>query len=279
MRDMREEIDVNIIVLVKQVPDPREYVRIREDGTLDREKTRSVINPCDRCAIEAAILIKGKYGAKVTAISMGPLKAEDALREALAIGIDEAILISDRRLRGSDTLATAYVLHRAIVKIGHCDLILCGAETMDGGTAQVGPEVAEYIGIPQITYVEEFDIEGNFLEARRAVEGGFERLRTRLPALLTITSRTYKPRNTDFSGILKAMRMSVVTWSLDDLEVDVSKVGLAGSPTKIMKIERSVNKKNNRLIGGKTADEAVDALLNEIFEDGIKFGDRCGKGE
>jgi len=276
---MREEIDVNIVVLVKQVPDPREYARIREDGTLDREKTRSVINPCDRCAIEAAILIKEKYGAKVTAISMGPLKAEDALREALAMGVDEAILISDRRLRGSDTLATAYVLHKAIVKIGHYDLILCGAETTDGGTAQVGPEVAEYIGIPQITYVEEFDIEGDFLEARRVVEGGFERLRTRPPALLTITSRKYKPRNTNFSGILKAMRMSVVTLSLDDLEVDASKVGLAGSPTKIMKIERSVNRRNNRLIGGKIADEVVDALLKEIFEDGIKFGDRCGKGE
>lgn len=264
---------MNIVVLVKQVPDPKEYARIREDGTLDREKARAVINSCDRCALEAAIEIKEKYSAKIIAISMGPQKAEDALREALAMGADEAILISDRRLRGSDTLATAYVLHRAILKLGHCDLILCGTETTDGGTAQVGPEVAEYIGIPQITYAEEFDIEGDFVEARRVVEAGCERLRVRLPALLTIASTAYKPRNTTFSSILKAMRRSVATWSLDDIEADESKVGLAGSPTKIMKIERSLYRRNNCLIKGKTADAVVDALLNEMVEDGIRLGD------
>ena len=264
-------IDVDIIVLIKQVPDPKEYVRIREDGTLDREKARSIINPCDRSALEAAIEAKEKYGAKITTISMGPLKAEDALREALAMGTDEAILISDRKLRGSDTLATSYVLHRAISKLGRYDLILCGVETTDGGTGQVGPEVAEYLGIPQITCVEEYRIEGDSVEAKRTLEGKCERLKVRLPTLLTISSGAYLPRNTTFSGIMKAVKGQVQTWSTAFIEADENKVGSAGSPTKIMKVEKVTFHRRRCAIEGADVEAVTANLLDKLGENGMSL--------
>jgi electron transfer flavoprotein alpha/beta subunit len=265
---MKWGIDTEIIVLIKQVPDPKEYVRIREDGTLDRERARAVINQCDRSALEAAIEIKEKIGAKITAISMGPAKAEDALREALAMGVDEAILISDRKLRGSDTLATSYVLQRAIRKIGHYDLILCGAETTDGGTGQVGPQVAEFLGVPQVTYVEEFEVKDEHVEAKRALEGRYELVRTRLPALLAITSGTFPPRNTTLSGIMKAVKKQVPIWSTAFIEAEDNRVGLMGSPTKIMKVEKVVFHRGNYVVKGETPAAIVDNLLGILREEG-----------
>jgi len=264
-------IDVDIIVLIKQVPDPKEYVRIKEDGTLDREKARSIINPCDRSALEAAIVAKEKYGAKIITISMGPPNAEDALREALAMGTDEAILISDRKLRGSDTLATSYVLHKAISKLRRYDLILCGVETTDGGTGQVGPEVAEYLGIPQITCVEEFKIEGDSVEAKRTLEGKCERLKVRLPTLLTISSVAYLPRNTTFSGIMKAVKGQVQTWSTAFIEADENKVGSAGSPTKIMKVEKVTFHRRRYTIEGANVEAVIANLLYKLEENGISL--------
>lgn len=260
---------LNIIVLIKQVPDPREYVRVREDGTLDRERARAVINDCDKNALEAALQLKEKLNSRVVAVSMGPLKAEDALREALAMGVDEAILISDRRLRGSDTLATSYVLYRAIEKLGAYDLILCGAESSDGGTAQVGPELAEFLGIPQATFVEELEVKGNCVELKRRVEGGYERLRVVMPALLTVLKNANNPRVTTFSGILKAVKKPIVTWSLDDIGVEADKVGLAGSPTKIMKVEKVSLQRRRVLIEGETVEEIVDNLLRKLREDRV----------
>lgn len=264
---------MNIVVLLKQVPDPKGYVCIKEDGTLDRETAKSIINPYDKNALEAALQIKEKYNAKITVISMGPPKAEDALREALAMGADEAILLSDKRLAGSDTLATSYALSKAIEKLGHYDLILCGMEATDGNTGQVGPEVAERLGIPQLTYVEKFEIQGDLVEARRMLEGGYERLRVRLPALLTITNTANKPRNTTFSGIIKAVKKYILTWSAADIEVDVNRVGLAGSSTKIKEIEKTVSQRNKCIIKGETVDEVVSNLLNKLKEDGISLGD------
>lgn len=260
---------MNVIVLIKQVPDPREYVRVREDGTLDRERARAVINDCDKNALEAALQLKEKLNSRVVAVSMGPLKAEDALREALAMGVDDAFLISDRRVRGSDTLATSYVLYKAIEKLGPYDLILCGAESSDGGTAQVGPELAEFLGIPQATFVEKFEVNGNYVELKRRVDGGFERLRIRMPALLTILKDVNNPRATSFSGILKAVKKPVVTWSLEDIGAEVDKVGLAGSPTKIMRIEKVSLQRRRILIEGERVEEIVSNLLRKLQEDGI----------
>ncbi|MEM2941335.1 MAG: electron transfer flavoprotein subunit beta/FixA family protein [Thermoproteota archaeon] len=260
---------MNIIVLVKQVPDPREYVRVREDGTLDRERARAVINECDKNALEAALQLKEKFNSRVIAVSMGPLKAEDALREALAMGVDDAFLISDRRLRGSDTLATSYVLYKAIEKLGPYDLILCGLESSDGGTAQVGPELAEFLRIPQATFVEEFEVNGNHVVLKRRVEEGFEKLRIALPALLTVLKNVNKPRATTFSGILEAVKKPVVTWSLEDIGAEVDKVGLAGSPTKIMKVEKVSAQRRRILIEGESVEEVVNNLLRRLQEHDI----------
>ncbi len=260
---------MNVIVLIKQVPDPREYVRVREDGTLDRERARAVINDCDKNALEAALQLKEKLNSRVVAVSMGPLKAEDALREALAMGVDDAFLISDRRVRGSDTLATSYVLYKAIEKLGSYDLILCGVESSDGGTAQVGPELAEFLGLPQATFVEEFEVKENCIELKRRVEGGYEKLRIAMPVLLTVLKNANKPRATTFSGILKAVKKPVVIWSLDDIGAEAVKVGLAGSPTKIMKIEKASLQRRRILIEGERVEEVVNNVLRKLREDGI----------
>jgi len=269
---MKGVINMHAIVLIKQVPDPREYVRIREDGTLDRERARAVINDCDKNALEAALQLKEKFGSKITVVSMGPLKAEDALKEALAMGADEAILISDRRLRGSDTLATSYILYKAIERLGRYDLIICGMETSDGGTAQVGPELAEFLGIPQATFVDEFKVDGGYVEARRLVEGGYEKLRIKMPVLLTIMKNANNPRATTFSGILKAVKKQVVTWTVDDVGAEEKRVGLAGSPTKIMKVEKLSFQRKRLVVAGETADEVVDNLLKRLVEDGVIMG-------
>lgn len=263
----------NIVVLVKQVPDPKGYVSIKADGTLDREKGRSVINPYDRHALEAALQLKEKHGAKITVLSMGPPKAEDALKEALAMGADEAILLSDRKLAGSDTLATSYALSCAIKNLGCYDLILCGMEAADGNTGQVGPGIAERLEIPQLTYVESFEVKGSYVEGRRMLEGGYERVKTRLPALLTITNTANEPRDTTFAGIIKATKHNVKMWSASDVKVKESKVGLEGSPTKIKKIERTVSQRSKFIIEGETLDEVLDNLLKKLEKDGVNLGE------
>lgn len=263
---------MRVLVLLKQVPDPKGYVRIKEDGTLDRERARSIINPYDKNALEAALQLKGEHNTKITVLSMGPLKAEDALREALAMGANEAVLLSDRKLAGSDTLATSYALSRAIRKLGPCDLILCGMEATDGNTGQVGPEIAERLGIPQLTYVEKFEIKGDFVEARRMLEGGYERLKVRLPALLTITNTANEPRNTTFSGVIKAVKKNLVVWSTSEIEVDENKIGLRGSPTKIRKLAKTVSHRNRYIVKGETVDAVLDNFLNRLKEDGVNLG-------
>lgn len=262
---------MNIVVLVKQVPDPKGYVQIREDGTLDREKARSIINVYDRNALEAALQIKEECDTRITAISMGPPQAEDVLKEAIALGADEGILLCDRNLAGSDTLATSYALSKAIENLGYFDLILCGMEATDGNTGQVGPEIAERLGVSQVTFVDDFRIRGTFVEARRMVEGGHEWLKVTLPALLTITNIANEPRNTLFSGIIRAVKNPIVKWSVNDIGADTCKIGLKGSPTKLKKIKRTVLRRTKYVIEGDTADGLIDNLLDKLEEDGIRL--------
>jgi electron transfer flavoprotein beta subunit len=200
---------------------------------------------------------------------MGPPKAEDALREALAIGADDAILISDRKLAGSDTLATSYVLEKAVRRIKDFDLVLCGMETSDGGTGQVGPEVAEFLGIPQVSYVENVEIDKGYAKVKRLTEGGYEMLQVKLPALLTITNTSNQPRSTSFAGIVQSMKKSVSVLSVSDLELDPKRIGLSGSPTKLMKIEKRVSSRKRLRIEKKSPESAVDELLEQLQEDGV----------
>jgi len=225
---------MKIIVTIKQVPDTHEVRLDKRTGTLIREGVPSIINPEDKNALEEALKLKESMGAKITVISMGPPQAEEALREALAMGVDEAILLSDRAFAGADTWATATTLGIAIRKIGEYDLILAGRQAIDGDTAQVGPQLAEYLNIPQVTYVREFRIEDDTVIAKRSLEDGYEEIKAPLPALLTITKEANKPRYPTAGGIISAYReREVITWGAEDIGADPEKVGLKGSPTQV----------------------------------------------
>jgi electron transfer flavoprotein beta subunit len=226
------EESMDTIVCVKQVPVKGEVPIDPRTGILKREKVPGVINEEDLCALEEALLLKEKHGGGVTALSMGPPQAEGALREALAMGVDKAVLLSDRAFAGSDTLATSYVLAQAIRKLGAFDLILCGKQSSDGNTAQVGPELAEHLGLPQVTSVQRLEIYRGKVEAERALEFSVQWVEARLPAVLTVTRHINAPRQVSVEEILVACReKEVITWKADDLGVDIRRVGLMGSST------------------------------------------------
>jgi len=262
---------LNIIVLVKPVPDPKAPVRLKPDGTIDREKVPLTVNLYDKHAVEAAVRIKEKYGGKVIAISMAPPHAIEVLREALAMGVDDAILLSDKRLAGSDTLATSYALSQAIRKIGDFDLILCGMESTDGNTGHVGPEVAEFLGIPHVTYVERIEIRDRHVIVKRLVEGGYEILKVKLPALLTITNTANEPRIPTIRDVLKARRKTIIVWNVDDIGVDPNKVGLRGSPTRILKIEKVILKRKGKIFTEPDVDKVIESFLAELKKDGVSL--------
>ncbi len=225
---------MNIVVCIKQVPDTTEVRIDPKTGTLIREGVPSIINPDDKNALEEALVLKEKYDAKVTVISMGPPQAEKALREALAMGADDAILITDRAFAGADTLATSRALAAAIKNLDY-DIVFAGNQAIDGDTAQVGPEIAEHLNIPQVTYVEKLSVEGEELKVRRALEDGYETIRVKMPVLLTAIKDLNAPRYMHMKYIFEAFKKDIKTWTADDINIDKSLLGLAGSPTKVKK--------------------------------------------
>ncbi|WP_416175540.1 electron transfer flavoprotein subunit beta [Clostridium sp.] len=255
---------MNIVVCLKQVPDTNEVKINPETGTLIRQGVPSIINPDDKNALEESISIKEKVGGKVTVISMGPPQAEVALREALAMGADEAILISDRAFAGADTCATAYALAGALKKLDY-DIIFAGRQAIDGDTAQVGPEIAEFLGIPQVTYVEEVDVDGNTLTVKKAWEDGYETVKVNTPVLLTAIKELNEPRYMHMSNIFEIFNKEVKIWSADDLEVDKARLGLKGSPTKV---KRSTTKESRGAgeIVNKPVKEAVAYAISKMKE-------------
>ncbi|MEW4903700.1 electron transfer flavoprotein subunit beta/FixA family protein, partial [Clostridium tetani] len=221
---------MNIVVCVKQVPDTTEVKIDPVTGTLIREGVPSIMNPDDKNALEEALRLKESNGAKVTVITMGPPQAESTLREALSMGADEAILISDRAFAGADTLATATALSAAIKKLDY-DIVFAGRQAIDGDTAQVGPEIAENLDLPQITYVEKVEVDKEELKVRRAWEDGYENIRVKTPVLLTAIKELNEPRYMHVAHIFGAFDKEIKTWNADFLEVDKSLLGLKGSPT------------------------------------------------
>ncbi|RXM79869.1 electron transfer flavoprotein subunit beta/FixA family protein, partial [Clostridium tetani] len=216
---------MNIVVCVKQVPDTTEVKIDPVTGTLIREGVPSIMNPDDKNALEEALRLKESNGAKVTVITMGPQQAESTLREALSMGADEAILISDRAFAGADTLATATALSAAIKKLDY-DIVFAGRQAIDGDTAQVGPEIAENLDLPQITYVEKVEVDGEELKVRRAWEDGYENIRVKTPVLLTAIKELNEPRYMHVAHIFGAFDKEIKTWNADFLEVDKSLLGL-----------------------------------------------------
>ena len=291
----------NSIVLVKQVPDTANITGnvMQEDGTVNRAKLPAVFNHEDKVALEIALRLKDQYGGKVTAITMGPPRASDILRECLYMGADQAYLISDRKFAGADTLATSYVLSEAIKKIGSFDFIFGGRQAIDGDTAQVGPQTAEKLQVPQITYLEEIrSVKDRTVTARRKIEGGFEIVQCELPVLVTVLKDAAEPRPFKakrvmaFKGARSLMEIEklaegnsllnvdtlvheyesrslfIKTLTMDDLRLDPARCGVHGSPTKVYKVESVV------LSGGthehvEPTKVALSHLIDQLMENHI----------
>lgn len=228
---------MHIVVCIKQVPETTQVQIDPQTNTLIRQGVKSIINPFDMYAIEEGLRLKEKFSGKVTVISMGPAQAEQALREAISLGADEAILISDPAFAGSDTWATSYILSGAIKRIGDFDLILCGKQASDGDTAQVGPGISAHLGIPQVTYVKKIEeVKDKSIRVERMMEEGFEVIETSLPALLTVVKEINEPRLPSLKGMLRAKQAKITLWSQKELNLDAQKIGLSGSPTQVIKI-------------------------------------------
>ncbi len=231
---------MNIIVCIKQVPGVSEVNINPETGTLIREGVPAIINPFDTYAVEEALRLKENFGGKVTAISMGPPQAVEALKEAVAMGADEAVLLSDREFAGSDTWATAYTLAKAVRKTGNFDIVLCGRQAIDGDTGQVGPGIARQLGITQLTYVSkirDLNPESAEITVERLVEEGREIVKSRLPVVMTVVKDINQPRFPSLAGIRRAAEVKVPVWSAADLPgVDPAMLGLTGSPTRVITV-------------------------------------------
>jgi len=255
---------MNFIVCIKQVPGTTEIKIDPETNTLVREGVAGIINPFDCYAVEEGVRLRERCGGKVTVITMGPPQAEAALKEAISLGADEAVLVSDRAFAGSDTWATSYVLSKAIERIGDYDLIICGKQTLDGDTGQVGPGVAEMLKIPFVAYVSEIEEIGDGrLRVRRMVEEGYETIEASLPAVITVSKEINVPRLPSIRGTMKAKSAQVPVWTAGDIGAEEEKAGLAGSPTRVVKIFFPKRERNSEMLEGGAA-EQVDALVQRL---------------
>ncbi|MGQ9630157.1 MAG: electron transfer flavoprotein subunit beta/FixA family protein [bacterium] len=262
---------LSICVSIKQVPDTTEAQIDSKTHSIIRTGLPSAVNPFDEFALEEALRLRERYGGEVTAISMGPLQARSALQVALAMGVDRAFLISDRAFAGSDTLATSYALSQAIRKLGDFDLYLFGKQATDGDTAQVGPGVAVRLGVPQITYcvsIEGIDLKARRIRAERLLEGGRELVEAPLPALITVTKGINKPRYPTFESMKRALEADVPVWGPEDICADPSKIGLAGSPTRVKRVSRPKASTGCEFLGGQTR-EAVAKLVGKLSSAGV----------
>lgn len=261
---------MKIVVCVKQVPDTNEVKINHETGTLIREGVPSIINPDDKNALEEALRIKDTHeDVIVTVLSMGPPQAKEALKEALAMGADEAILLTDRAFAGSDTWATATILSAALSKIGDYDIIFCGRQAIDGDTAQVGPEIAEFLDLPQITYVSNLkvDEDNNKVIAHRSIEDGYFVMESKMPVLLTAIKDLNTPRYMSAWGIFQnANTTEIMEWTVDDLTVDLTQIGLKGSPTNVYKTFVPTRKFEGEILEGETPQDKAREFLVRMKE-------------
>jgi electron transfer flavoprotein beta subunit len=270
---------LKVLVLIKQVPDTSSKAGLNPDGTIDRSKAKRMLNPFDRFALQAALHIKKTYGAEVTALSMGPPPATEILLEAIEHGADKAYLLSDRRLAASDTLATAYALHKTIQHLGQFDFIFTGLQTTDGDTAQVGPQIAERLNLPQVTYCEDFKIEEGQLHARRIVEGGYQDVIAQWPILITVANAYHPLEYKTIRGARLAQKLGrdealksqyIQSITLDDVGADPDLAGLKGSPTivahtdKVGQIGGSCTMHQGKSVSQLVADVAATTNIKEF---------------
>lgn len=258
---------MNIIVCIKQVPNTTDVKIDPVKNTLIREGVESVINPFDTYAIEEAVRLKERFGGKVTVITMGPPQAESALREAISLGCDEGILVSDRKFAGSDTWATSYTLSCAIKRIGAFDVILCGKQASDGDTAQVGPGISTHLDIPQVTYVKKIEeIKDNKARVERMTEEGYDIVESPIPCLFTVVKEINTPRLPSLKGMMRSKSAKILQWTAADINADPKKLGLDGSPTRVVKIFTPPPRKGGEMIKGDTGEvsQKVAELLRDV---------------
>lgn len=257
---------MNIIVCVKQVPDTTEVKLDPVTGTLIRDGVPSIINPDDKAGLEAALKLKDEYGGKVTLVSMGPLQADAALREAMAMGADEAYLVSDRAFGGADTWATSSTIASAIRKIGEYDLIITGRQAIDGDTAQVGPQIAEHLGLANISYAEDIRVEGDSVIVKRQYEDRYHMIKAKMPCLITALSEMNEPRYMTPGGIMDAYaEKEVKILTRPDLDVEDGNIGLKGSPTRVVKASTKEVKGKGTVVT-LDAQESADWLVEKLKE-------------
>lgn len=257
---------MKIVVCIKQVPDTKGGVQFNPDGTLNRGAMLTIMNPDDKAGLEAALRIKDEMGAEVTALTMGLPKAEEVLREAMAMGADNGILVTDRVLGGADTWATSTTIAGALRNIDY-DLIITGRQAIDGDTAQVGPQIAEHLGIPVISYAEDIKIDGEFVIVKRQFDDRYHMLKAKMPCAITALSELNEPRYMTPGGIFDAYKKEITVWSRADLkDVDDSNIGLNGSPTKIAKASDKVRKGAGETVTPDSPKEAVDYIMEKLAE-------------
>ena len=258
---------MKIVVCIKQVPDTTEIKLDPVKGTLIRDGVPSIMNPDDKGGLEEALRLKDKYGAHVTVITMGPPQAAAILREAYAMGADRAILVTDRKFGGADTLATSKTLAAALKKVD-ADLVIAGRQAIDGDTAQVGPQIAEHLGLPQVSYVREMEYkeEDNSLKIKRVVEDGYYLVKVQLPALVTVLSEANAPRYMRVKGIVEAFDREIETWTSEDITIDPTAIGLNGSPTKVRKSFTKGAKQAGKVFDELDTKEAVNLIMEKLKE-------------
>ncbi len=260
---------MEIIVCVKQVPGSTDIRIDPKTNTLIRDSADAVINPFDAHAIEAGVALKEQYGGSVIVLSMGPPQAAEAIKQAVSVGADKGILISDREFAGADTLATSYTLSLAVQKKGSYDLIVCGKQTLDGDTGQVGPELAHHLGIPCVTYIRKIlDVKDGVMRAERLVEEGYEVVDFPLPAVITVVKELNEPRLPSIRGLMAAKKAEVPSWTAADIEADTHRIGISGSPTQVVKTFTPKREKQGMMFEGEPEEQA-SGLLARLREEGI----------
>ncbi|MGE4558808.1 MAG: electron transfer flavoprotein subunit beta [Desulfobulbus sp.] len=253
---------MHIIVCVKQVPDTKDVRLDPKTNTLAREGVESIMNPYDRHALEEAVAIKEQVGGTVTVVTMGPPQADAVLREAITCGADDGVLVSDRAFAGADTWATSYTLSQAIRSIGQCDLVLCGKQAIDGDTAQVGPGLAQRLQVPFVTCVQKTrSVTADTIEVERMMDDGFDVVRLPLPALMTVVKDINEPRVASLKGKMRAKKATIKTLSAADIGADPLCIGLAGSPTQVVRVFSPEPRGDRQIFSGSIEDQ-----VNQLVE-------------
>ena len=257
---------MKIVVCIKQVPDTKGGVKFNPDGTLDRGAMLAIMNPDDKAGLEAALKLKDQYGAEVTVLTMGLPKATDVLREAIAMGADKGVLVTDRVLGGADTWATSTTIAGALRNMEY-DMIITGRQAIDGDTAQVGPQIAEHLGLPVISYAQELTVAGDKIVVKRQYDDRYHMIEVKMPALVTALAELNEPRYMTPGGIFDACAAEITTWGRADLkDVEDDNLGLKGSPTKIAKASDKVRKGAGEKVTPDSPEDAVAYIVGKLTE-------------